>query len=135
MLQAMRLLCSSLLVLTLSACASQSGNGNELAPSQLNSGLEGLVTVGPQCPVVRVDEPCPDAPYAATFELWQAGVLRASFQSDTTGKFRLLVKPGTYTLEPKSPPGTALPAAGSQSVTVLEGEFSSVVVSYDSGIR
>jgi hypothetical protein len=131
----LRLLGSSLLVFALSACASQSGNVGELAPSELNSGLEGLVMVGPQCPVVRVGESCPDAPYAATFELWQAGMLKARFQSDAQGQFRVLVKPGSYLLEPKSPPGVALPAAGAQPVTVLEGVFSSVRVVYDSGMR
>jgi hypothetical protein len=137
--RAMRLLFSnlllSLLIVALSACAAQSNGGNELAASELNSGLEGLVTVGPQCPVVRVGESCPDAPYAATLELWQAGILRARFQSDAQGQFRVLVKPGSYLLEPKSPSGVGLPAAGSQTVTVLEGQFSSVAVVYDSGIR
>jgi hypothetical protein len=99
------------------------------------SGLEGLVTVGPQCPVVRQGESCPDLPYAATLELRQAGRLMVRFQSDAQGQFRVAVQPGSYSLEPQSPPGQFLPAAGPQAVTVLEGQFSSIAVMYDSGIR
>jgi hypothetical protein len=127
----MRGLISSFLVLILSACNPAMDDGYPF----LNSGLEGLVTVGPQCPVVRVGESCPDLPYAAMLELWQAGVLVARFSSDAQGKFRVVVKPGSYSLEPKSPPGKLLPTAGPQTVTVLEGQFSSVAVVYDSGIR
>lgn len=127
--QVMRWLISSLLIL--SACNPAMDDGYPF----LNSGLEGLVTVGPQCPVVREGESCPDLPYAATLELRQSGKLVAQFNSDAQGKFRVTVRPGSYSLEPQSPGGRALPAAGPQTVTVLEGQFSSVAVVYDSGIR
>jgi hypothetical protein len=127
----MRWFFSGFLVLVLNACNPVLDNGS---PS-LNSGLEGLVTVGPQCPVVRVGESCPDLPYAATLELRQAGKLIVQFNSDASGKFRVAVRPGSYSLEPLSPGGRALPAAGPQSVTVLEGQFLNVAVVYDSGIR
>jgi hypothetical protein len=119
------------LTLVFNACNPVLDNGS---PS-LNSGLEGVVTVGPQCPVVREGESCPDLPFAATLELRQAGKLMVQFNSDASGKFRVTVPPGLYSLEPLSPGGRALPVAGSQTVTVLEGKFSSVVVLYDSGIR
>jgi hypothetical protein len=125
----MRWLISSLLIL--SACNPVMDDGYAF----LNSGLEGLVTVGPQCPVVRVGESCPDLPYAAMLELRQAGKLVVQFNSDEQGKFRVAVRPGSYSLEPQSPGGRALPAAGSRPVTVLKGQFSSVAVVYDSGIR
>jgi hypothetical protein len=127
----MRWLISSFLVLILSACNPVMDDGYPF----LNSGLEGLVTVGPQCPVVRVGESCPDLPFAATLELRQAGKLVAQFNSDAQGYFRVAVRPGSYSLEPQSPGGRALPAAGPRPVTVLEGQFSSVAVVYDSGIR
>jgi hypothetical protein len=114
------------MVLTLSACT------EFLQP---NSGLEGWVTVGPQCPVVREGQSCPDLPYAATLELRQAGRLIVRFQSDVQGQFRVAVQPGSYSLEPQSPVGQFLPAAGPRTVTVLEEKFSSVRVMYDSGIR
>jgi hypothetical protein len=129
--QIMRWLISSLLVLVLNACTPLMDDGYPF----LNSGLEGLVTVGPQCPVVREGESCPDLPLAATLELRQAGKLVVQFNSDAQGKFRVAVKPGSYSLEPQSPGGRGLPAAGPRPVTVLEGQFSSIAVVYDSGIR
>jgi hypothetical protein len=119
------------LMLVLSACNPVLDNGS----SALNSGLEGLVTVGPQCPVLREGESCPDLPFAATLELRQAGKLIVQFNSDASGKFRVAVRPGSYSLEPLSPAGRALPVAGPQAVTVLEGKFLNVTVLYDSGIR
>jgi hypothetical protein len=127
----MRWLISGLPMLILSACNPLIDDGDPF----LNSGLEGLVTVGPQCPVVREGESCPDLPYAATLELRQAGRLIVRFQSDVQGKFRVVVRPGPYSLEPQLPVGQFLPAAGPQTVTVLEGQFSRIAVVYDSGIR
>jgi hypothetical protein len=129
--QVMRWLISSFLVLILSACNPVMDDGYPF----LNSGLEGLVTVGPQCPVVREGQSCPDLPYAATLELRQAGRLVAQFNSDAQGYFHVAVRPGSYSLEPQSPAGRGLPAAGPQLVTVLEGQFSSIAVMYDTGIR
>jgi hypothetical protein len=134
--QVMRWLISSVLVLIvlvpiLSACNPVMDDGYPF----LNSGLEGLVTVGPQCPVVREGESCPDLPFAVTLELRQAGKLVVQFNSDVQGKFRVAVRPGLYSLEPQSPGGRGLPSAGPRPVTVLEGQFSSVAVVYDSGIR
>jgi hypothetical protein len=122
----MRWLISGFLIL--SACNPVMDDGYPF----LNSGLEGLVTVGPQCPVVRVGASCPDLPFAARLELRQAGKLVAQFDSDAQGYFRVAFKPGSYSLEPQSPAGRGLPAAGPRPVTVLEGQFSS---EYDSGIR
>jgi hypothetical protein len=129
--QIMRWLISSFLVLVLSACTPVMDDGYPF----LNSGLEGLVTVGPQCPVVRVGESCPDLPFAATLELRQAGKLVVQFNSDAQGYFHVAVRPGLYSFEPQSPGGLALPSAGPRPVTVLNGQFSSVTVVYDSGIR
>jgi hypothetical protein len=127
----MRWLISSVLVLVLNACTPVMDDGSPF----LNSGLEGLVTVGPQCPVVREGESCPDVPLAATLELRQDGKLVVRFDSDAQGRFRVALRPGSYSLEPQSPGGRGLPAAGPRSVTVLEGQFLSVAVVYDSGIR
>jgi hypothetical protein len=129
--QVMRWLISSFLVLFLSARNPVMDDGYPF----LNSGLEGLVTIGPLCLVVRVGESCPDLPYAATLEFRQAGKLVAQFNSDAQGYFRVAVRPGSYSLEPQPPAGRALPAAGPRPVTMLEGQFSSVAVVYDSGIR
>ena len=54
--------------------------------------------------------------------------------TDVTGHYMLIdLEPGTYTLRPE--PGEGIAHASEQSVTVSEGQYTEVVVSYDSGIR
>jgi len=98
------------------------------------SGIEGLVTIGPTCPVETVTSPCPDKLFQATIiVLDPSGREVAKVQSDAQGKFRVTLSPGTYTLRPEAPGG--LTRAGEQTVTVTSGHFTQVSISYDSGIR
>lgn len=100
------------------------------------SGLEGVVTLGPLCPVQQLGVPCPDRVYSATLVLLDgndAEVGRVTSGAD--GWYRLAVPAGAYTLVPQSPDGLPLPFAGPIDVTVLAGQYSVVDVSYDSGIR
>jgi hypothetical protein len=98
------------------------------------SGIEGTVTIGPTCPVQRIDSPCPDRPYEATIVVLDSGRhLVAEARSDAQGTFRVPLPPGTYTLSPQSL--AALPYAAEQTVTVSPGRFASVHIQFDSGIR
>jgi len=98
------------------------------------TGIAGTVLIGPQCPVVREDEPCPDQPYEADIDVYEAsGKLVAQVRSDANGEFFVALAPGAYRLEPRSP--GALPYGSPQDVTVTAGHVAHVVVSYDSGIR
>lgn len=98
------------------------------------SGIEGTVTIGPTCPVQRIDSPCPDRPYEATIVVLDSGRhLVAEGRSDAQGTFRVPLPPGTYTLSPQSL--AALPYAAEQTVTVSPGRFASVHIQFDSGIR
>ena len=97
-------------------------------------GIEGQVLIGPNCPVVQVNSPCPDQPYQATISvLDQNGSEVMQFQSDGQGLFRVSLVPGAYTLVPLSP--NALPYAQEQTVMVVSGQFTQVTITYDSGIR
>jgi hypothetical protein len=99
-----------------------------------NSGIEGQVLIGPMCPVVQVGTPCPDQPYQAIITVLNSkGDRVMQFQSDAQGRFRVALNPGTYTLHPESP--NVLPFAAGQVVTVASGQFTQVVINYDSGIR
>ena len=106
-------------------------------PPAPQSGIRGIVLVGPACPVVQADKPCPDRPYPATLAvLDQAGQEIARFQASADGNFQLTLPPGAYTLEPQPPKDSPLPRPqGSIAVTVTAGEYVSVTVLYDSGIR
>jgi hypothetical protein len=101
-----------------------------------NSGIEGRVTVGPMCPVERVDTPCPDQPYQATIVVLDANAHNVkSFESAADGSFRVALAPGHYTLDPQPANGSPLPAAAPQDVDVRSGAYTHVDVQYDSGIR
>ncbi len=104
-----------------------------LAPSG-DSGIEGTVTIGPTCPVQRIDSPCPDRPYEAIILVLDGDRRQvAEARSGTDGRFRVLVAPGTYTLSPRS--RAAYPHAAEQTVTVADGRITSVQIVFDSGIR
>jgi hypothetical protein len=99
------------------------------------SGIAGLVLIGPMCPVMRVDEPCPDQPFAATLIIRDSqGRELCTAASGEDGHFVVGLPPGSYELIPLTGPG-GLPAAASQWVTVAPGQYTDATVSYDSGIR
>lgn len=104
-----------------------------LAGPDGRSGIEGLVLIGPMCPVVRPGESCPDKPFSAEVAVQTpSGREAARFRSDEEGRFRVALKPGTYTLVPKS---NGIQMAPEAQVTVADGEFTPVRITYDSGIR
>jgi hypothetical protein len=100
----------------------------------VDSGIEGQVFIGPMCPVMREGEPCPDQPFQATITILNPnGKEVARVESDAQGHFQVNLEPGTYTLRPE--PGEGIAWADEQSITVSTGQYTQVVVSYDSGIR
>jgi len=104
------------------------------APTPTDSGIEGQVLIGPMCPVVREDEPCPDQPYQATLTIYNlAGRKVLQFTTDESGQFKIPLAPGQYVLHPES--SNTLPYAEEQSFEVLAGQFTRIMVYYDSGIR
>ncbi len=115
-----------LFVLLLTACLP--------APQPLDSGIEGIVTIGPMCPVMQEDIPCPDQPYQATLTiLTESGKKVTQFQTDENGLFRVELAPGDYVLHPESP--NSLPFAADVPFIVNEHQFTRLEISYDSGIR
>ena len=113
-------------ILLLASCAK--------AGTATDSGIEGRVLLGPRCPVVTEESPCPDKPVSAevvALRLDDREVFSA--QSGSDGRFRLALGPGTYEIQ-------ALVTAGAMfakpvSVTVPPGEYVSVDVLLDTGIR
>ena len=115
-----------LFILSLSACLR--------TPQPLDSGVEGSVTIGPLCPVVQENVPCPDQPYQAELTIMtESGRKVIRFQADEQGVFKVELAPGNYILHPESPNG--LPYAADIPFTVEEHQFTQLEVSYDSGIR
>jgi len=120
-------LCAVLLII-LSACSPLT------APTPTDSGIEGQVLIGPMCPVVQIGVECPDQPFQAELSVLRSNgrhVLR--FRTDEQGRFRVPLAPGDYVLRPES--SNMIPFAAEQNFTVLPGQFTRIIVNYDSGIR
>jgi hypothetical protein len=110
---------------------------NELAGSTPDaSGITGQVMIGPTCggPVKAGSTECADKPYPTKITvLDQAGQVVTRITTDAEGRFSLPLPPGTYTLQPEMT--GRLPMAVEQVVTVVSGQFLTVTITYDSGMR
>lgn len=111
----------------------KSSTGANAAPS----GITGQVLVGPTCggPVgPKTSTECADKPYPTTVTvLDQSGQTVTTFTTDSDGRFRVTLKPGTYTLHPAST--GRLPVAVDQTIQVVSGQYLTVTIMYDSGMR
>ena len=97
-------------------------------------GIEGIVLLGPQCPVQSLEDPCPDLPHQAWVEVrTSGGVVTGRFQSGEDGRFRVGLPIGSYVLDPES--GDPFPIGSEMNVEVTEGLFTDVTISFDTGIR
>ena len=102
----------------------------------VTSGISGVVLIGPMCPVIRADEPCPDQPFAATLLIRDSqGRELCSVASGEDGRFQVALPPGSYEMVPLAGGGSGLPFAAAQWVTVAFGQYTAVTITYDSGIR
>jgi hypothetical protein len=124
----MRLIPGLTLMLLLTACAPFARS------TPTDSGIEGQVLIGPVCPVVIQGQECPDQPHQASLTILKFnGRVVKRFETNPQGHFRIPLAPGEYTLRPESPNG--MPYAGEQNFTVLPGQFTQIIVNFDSGIR
>ena len=118
-----------LLAVALGSC----GRGDILGAGA-RQGIEGVVLIGPQCPVVSQNDPCDDLPYEVSIEVESRdGVPVTRFRSDAEGRFRVGLFPGFYTIIPES--GDPFPRAEPQEVIVLRDSFTEVEILFDTGIR
>jgi hypothetical protein len=118
-----------IVTLAIAACGTQPA-----APP--GTGIQGMVQVGPTCPVERINSPCPPHPLAATVVVRDgAGAEVARFTSGADGRFTVDLPPGTYSLTGLTLGSTPMPRPIPTSVTVTQGTYVTVNVEYDSGIR
>ena len=100
------------------------------------SGIQGQALMGPTCPVVRIDEPCPDQPVQVTVDVLNADCTHkiTAFTTDADGRFRIALQPGEYCLVPQ-PGAGGFPFGKPQNVVVEENAYTGVIISLDTGIR
>jgi hypothetical protein len=123
------------LVSTEEAGSSTNTPSPDSLPAQEN-GVKGQALIGPTCPVMTVESPCPDQPYQANLVIWTLdGQEVTRFKTDAEGKFQVNLPPGDYILHPEVPAGKMIPSAADVPFTVNPGEFTELIVSFDSGIR
>ena len=105
-------------------------------PTPTDSGITGQVLIGPMCPVMIEGQECPDQPYQATITVNSPeGRKIIRIETDEQGNFNVPLAPGEYILHPETPENAPLPIAEEQRITVRPGEFTRIMVLYDSGIR
>ena len=104
------------------------------------SGIKGTVILGPTCPVSGDPgsfNPVPEAcltPYAAQMVvLDDENKVVAHIASGADGTFQVDVAPGDYIVTPSST--DSYPIAQPVSVTVVPGQYVTVQINYDTGIR
>ncbi len=102
----------------------------------INSGITGTVSIGPTCPVQRVDDPsCDDKPYQFGEFIITQGIKAEEVMRFTTndkGQYAVSLPAGNYTIESASQVGI-----GQQlfDVTVKAGVVTEFDFTLDTGIR
>ncbi len=124
-----RLAFALVVVIGLAGCAKTSPQGGA------NSGIQGTVTVGPQCPVVQAESPCPDTPFDGKVQVSQGGGVIAQVQVDAQGSYRIALVPGTYVVLPLVGGNGGPPTATPHTVVVHDGAFTQADLTIDTGIR
>jgi hypothetical protein len=119
------------LALMLAACGDDAPDPAD-APA---GGVRGIVTAGPQCPVVVAGSPCPDRPWQGTVRIsaTQGDVVR-EVETDDRGRFEIALGAGSYVVEAVTDP-ERMSTGSPQTVTVVDGAWAEVTVLVDTGIR
>jgi hypothetical protein len=116
-------------------CGPEQLAGGTPTPTALNSGIRGVVLLGPVCATQSAESsPCL-TPYAANLVITDSdGNVVTSVSSGSDGRFQVLLPPGDYVIQPDNGPD-GNPSSIPQPVTVAPGEFEDVEVDYDTGLR
>lgn len=110
--------------------------GSLISVKPSDSGVRGMVTIGPVCPVQRIppDPNCANRPYKADFTITNKyGYVVNSISSGADGRFDLGLPPGIYKISPVS--SAPMPSASTQTFTVPMSGFVDISIQFDSGIR
>jgi hypothetical protein len=103
------------------------------------SGIRGMVLLGPSCPVVSDPpaEECADKPYATTLEVTTSDqvLVIKEFHSEETGEFSVQVPPGEYAIRSAAAANTLPYCSSSGTIKVNASAYTETTVLCDTGIR
>lgn len=126
-----RLLVPTLLAVALAGCSGVSSGDDPSA----RSGIRGVVTAGPQCPVVVQGSPCPDRPWSGVVRVTNPdGDTVGEVETDAQGGFSIDLEPGSYEVLPVTGGGRP-PTVSPEAVEVDVHTFTEVTLVVDTGIR
>ena len=100
----------------------------------VDTGLTGLVVRRPIAPVCEIDRPC-DAPFSASFDVYENARRVAGFRSDSDGRFTVMLAAGVYRVVPGADAPVIQPPAQVKNVEVLPVGLTKVRLEFDTGIR
>jgi hypothetical protein len=111
-------------------------NPPSVAPNT-GTGITGVTVLVGGCPVERMDQPCRERPVPATLAIVNpaTNTIVTTVTSGTDGLFRVATAPGRYLLRSATPTGPLMSHALPLSVEVQAGHYTSVKVTFESGIR
>ena len=115
-------------------CPEKGAGGGGILP--YTSGIRGVVLRGPMCPVVRVGEECPDAPYGTKVlisRMSTSSEIFATVQSGNDGKFLINLPPGDYVANATNEGISKI--CSPVSVSIGSDEIKNINISCDTGIR
>jgi hypothetical protein len=107
-----------------------------VAAGHVDSGVKGVATIGPTCPVERPGDPnCRDKPYLSSLSVRRARdhSLVKRFTPHRDGSFVVHLVAGRYVIEKTG--SARLPSLSPVAVTVRRHRFTRAAVRLDSGIR
>lgn len=99
-------------------------------------GIRGIVLLGPNCPVVQADEPCPDTPYQTELVATTADGTNVvkRFSSNASGEFEVNLAVGSYAIRSPNPGGLPY-CSTNEPFTVTAEARTEIQVFCDTGIR
>ncbi len=123
-------------------CVTSSGDSftENVAPAPVlsKSGVRGMVTIGPTCPVVRDPNPaeCADKPFIASFVITnQKSGTPTNVSSDGDGRFETQLSPGSYVIAQAELGARRMPSFSPVKFVVENGKWTDLSLQFDSGIR
>ncbi|OHB12316.1 MAG: hypothetical protein A3G46_01910 [Candidatus Zambryskibacteria bacterium RIFCSPLOWO2_12_FULL_39_16] len=100
--------------------------------------LAGQVTIGPNCPVEQIDNPCitsPEAYASREFSVMQNGKVITTFHADMTGNYIVSLAPSTYIVTSAKTGIGYMSKDLPVTVTIKAGEAAILNIDVDTGIR